>query len=403
MNRPARAPLDDAPAPEAPASGSVLPRSSASPAPATSLDTSGSPARSTSGEPPSPVPSTSPVVSPLPALSPCPAPCASSPSSAPSPGPAPVASPVEPSPALLAHLQSKRVFQRLRVFVLGKSIPARHAEDVVQQTLLEAWRVRHTWGPTATDLDKLLYAIARCNVIDHHKGWFRSRLATRDSATPERDPKREAETEYTGRHENGDDFDVPPVDVPSSMLPSLVTPADPHDARYRLGDVSGFVEKNPGLQRAAAWMFRSLAGESFREIAKEEGTSENAVYTAVSRLRAVLRKAAHDGLIVLMVALLLGILFKHMRHRPKDDLGIPSPKPAPTAVAPSPQPTAPPQAQADELRQRAQEACDAKRWDACLGDLDAASQLDPKGDELPAVKELRQTAKEGIVNDQGKP
>jgi hypothetical protein len=177
-----------------------------------------------------------------------------------------------------------------------------------------------------------------------------------------------------------------------------VTPADPHDARYRLRDVGGFVEKNRALWRAAGWMFRSLAGESFREIAEDEGTSENAVYTAVSRLRATLRKAAHDGLVVLMVALFLGLLFKHMRHRPKDDLGIPSPKPAPTAVAPSPEPTAPPQAQADELRQRAQDACDAKRWETCLRDLDAASDLDPNGDELPAVKELRKAAENALAH-----
>ena len=50
-----------------------------------------------------------------------------------------------------------RVFKRLRGFVLGENVPARYAEDVVQLSLIEAWNARHTWGPTTTDLDKLLF------------------------------------------------------------------------------------------------------------------------------------------------------------------------------------------------------------------------------------------------------
>jgi DNA-directed RNA polymerase specialized sigma24 family protein len=320
--------------------------------------------------------------------------------------PAPASTPaVEPPPALLAHLQSKQVFDRLLGTVLSKRVPRRHAEDIVQQSLLEAWRARHTWGPAVDDVDKLLSTIVGCNVKDHQKAWFRSRLAKRpDDDAPARDPKTDAETEYrgsaSGDGEGDDEGDVPPVDVSSALHPVPVAPPD-DDARFQLRNVSGFLEKSPGHRRAAAWMFRNIAGESFGDIAASAGTSENAVCVAVSKLRAALRQAAKDGLLVLVLALFLGALLKHMHHRPKDDMGIPSPKPSPTVVAPSPPPT--PQAQAEELRSRAAEACEAKQWEACLGDLDSASRLDPDGDDSATVQALRAQAKYGIAHAHDKP
>ncbi|MGD0529662.1 MAG: hypothetical protein ABSE49_31285 [Polyangiaceae bacterium] len=317
--------------------------------------------------------------------------------------PAPAPSAVEPPAALLAHLQSNRVFHRLLGIVLSKRVPRRHAEDIVQQSLVEAWRARHTWGPAVDDVDKLLSTIVACNVKDHQKAWFRSRLAKPDDA-PARDPKTDAETEYrgtaSGDGEGGDDGDVPPVDVSSALHPVPVAPPD-DDARYQLRNVSGFVEKSPGLRRAASWMFRNIAGESYGDIAASEGTSENAVCVAVSKLRAALRQAAKDGLIVLVLALFLSALLRHAHHRPKDDMGIPSPKPSPTVVAPSPPPT--PEAQAEDLRSRAAEACEAKQWEACLGDLDSASRLDPDGDDAATVHALRAQATYGIAHEHDKP
>jgi hypothetical protein len=49
----------------------------------------------------------------------------------------------------------------------------------------------------------------------------------------------------------------------------------------------------------------------------------------------------------------------------------------------------PQQANAAELRRKAFEACDAKRWKECADHLDEARTLDPEGERLPEVQNKR--------------
>jgi hypothetical protein len=68
----------------------------------------------------------------------------------------------------------------------------------------------------------------------------------------------------------------------------------------------------------------------------------------------------------------------------------------PEIVSISPRPPGDLTAAAD-LRRQAVAACDAKEWARCLAELDEARAADPKGDESPAVKSLRDKAIAGIL------
>jgi hypothetical protein len=66
--------------------------------------------------------------------------------------------------------------------------------------------------------------------------------------------------------------------------------------------------------------------------------------------------------------------------------------PPPVGHASPPRPSADDLAIAAELRRKAAAACDAKQWSVCLADLDDARAVDPEGDDVPAVKILRDEA-----------
>jgi hypothetical protein len=66
--------------------------------------------------------------------------------------------------------------------------------------------------------------------------------------------------------------------------------------------------------------------------------------------------------------------------------------PPPVGHAPPPGPSADDLAVAAELRRKAAAACDAKQWSVCLAELDDARAVDPEGDDVPAVKILRDKA-----------
>jgi len=48
-----------------------------------------------------------------------------------------------------------------------------------------------------------------------------------------------------------------------------------------------------------------------------------------------------------------------------------------------------PETNAAELRRKAFEACDAKRWKECADRLDEARAIDPQGEHLPEVQDKR--------------
>ena len=57
-----------------------------------------------------------------------------------------------------------------------------------------------------------------------------------------------------------------------------------------------------------------------------------------------------------------------------------------------------PQKDAPALRHDALAACDAGEWRECLDDLDEARDLDPDGDEAPAIREARERAERALSN-----
>jgi hypothetical protein len=56
----------------------------------------------------------------------------------------------------------------------------------------------------------------------------------------------------------------------------------------------------------------------------------------------------------------------------------------------------PPAPTSDQLRRRAQKACDAEAWQACLDDLDAANAIDPLG-ETAGMQGMRDRARSHLV------
>ncbi len=70
----------------------------------------------------------------------------------------------------------------------------------------------------------------------------------------------------------------------------------------------------------------------------------------------------------------------------------PEPSPAPS-FNPKPDLVA-----AADWRRKATAACDAKKWEECLANLDIARAIDPDGDETPAVKATRAKAIKGVLD-----
>jgi hypothetical protein len=88
-----------------------------------------------------------------------------------------------------------------------------------------------------------------------------------------------------------------------------------------------------------------------------------------------------------------GALYETLRPSPEPVAHPPPPTPSSSApVAPS----ADDLAVAAELRHKAGAACDAKKWSACLAELDEARAVDPDGDDALTVKSLREKAMAGL-------
>lgn len=103
------------------------------------------------------------------------------------------------------------------------------------------------------------------------------------------------------------------------------------------------------------------------------------------------RWATVGALLVAALALLLVL------RRPREEARLPHPVPPPRPV-----PTAPPEipvsVRAARLREEAAIECKREFYWVCQDKLDQAKRLDPGGEGLPAVRELRHT-----IEDKGRP
>jgi DNA-directed RNA polymerase specialized sigma24 family protein len=162
-------------------------------------------------------------------------------------------------------------------------------------------------------------------------------------------------------------------------------------AREHLARLMGMVKKSE--QRALAWLLRNVAGESYYEIAGDEGLPYWNVYKATERL-----SARFKNLVLLLFGLLAcSYVFLNQDRMIRHDLTT---APLPVAASPSPSAAAERRAEllrAQELREEADLAFQRSDWAETLRLLDEAIQLDSHEDD--AARRERSVARDEL----GKP
>jgi len=299
--------------------------------------------------------------------------------SPPESSPKPVAPPPprEPAPELVAHVLSAATRKRLIGNLLYKGAPERRAEDIVQETLTDAWNKRHEWPETIPEVDHLLNAILVYDRIDAQRDEARSPLLRNDRG------------DKVAADEGADADDAEPAGMTTTVIEATL------EARDGLRVASEYVESRPGLRKSFVWLLQTQMGMSYADIAAKENTKEKVVRNSLNRLRAELRMVC--GPVIVLVGFALIYLVVRAMHGYVNDQAHPDvPKPTPNIVAPpapppAPAPTTPPQLSASELRTRGLAECDAADWAACYQDLTSASMADPAG-ETARVRAARAKA-----------
>jgi DNA-directed RNA polymerase specialized sigma24 family protein len=127
-----------------------------------------------------------------------------------------------------------------------------------------------------------------------------------------------------------------------------------------------------------------LYGEKQTDIAKEAGVDVEIVRKRIQRLMAFMRKYGSSIAMVLMV---IFCAISGLLRRPKPEQDRP----------PQVDEQQTKKQEATLRRQRALAKCDAKLWEECLDDLDAARAEDPEGDLAPGVARAREEAERGLA------
>jgi RNA polymerase sigma factor (sigma-70 family) len=255
--------------------------------------------------------------------------------------------PTEPlgEPALRKQLED---FVRRRV-------PPGEVEDVVQTVLCDALAsARRPEDPT--ELTKWVIGIARHKVVDVHRSHRREPPAepTEIEASP------------------------PPIEERGMAMWAEEQAGSTRDA-----------------QQTLAWMAREGEGEKLEAIASEEKIPAARVRQRVSRMRRWMKERWLAELAAAAALAVLAFVLYRLLH-PKEE--------APEAIRPDrpvPSGTLLPEApspldQARLLRADALEKCDRSLWQGCLDGLEQAAQLDPAGDQDPAVAAARAKAKDAL-------
>lgn len=227
------------------------------------------------------------------------------------------------------------------VAMVKKRVPDSEVEDIVQQTLADAFASPHA-PPDAESFRRWIFGVAKNKVVDYH------RRAGRET------------------------FDLPD---------DIAGTAAPHQEQ----DMLRWAEKHlpPGDDNKATldWMLREGDGEKLESIAETENLPAPRVRQRVSRLRRHLKQhwAKEVALLATVGVLITGILF-FLRRPPVE-------KPIANEDV----------ARAEEMRKHAIGKCDAADFKECLIELDEAKKLDPAGDAKPAVQQAREGAKKALA------
>jgi DNA-directed RNA polymerase specialized sigma24 family protein len=242
------------------------------------------------------------------------------PKSPPSKAPAPATAPVEPSAELVAHFSSPKTRNRLVGRLKRRFVPERNREDVVNTTLADAWKQRHSWPKTVEELDKLLFAILRCDRVDAARKERKEPLLRGKPGEPTNDDTPTTNTD-----------DDPPEPG------GITVTTEPQEEREAIKNAMDYADSRPRLKHPMRWLLQMYMGMSAREIARAERVTENVVYLAVSDLRAELRAKFGRVFILLALAALAYAIIHFIRVGRVNDQAHP-PQPVPTVVAPPPAP-----------------------------------------------------------------
>jgi len=198
--------------------------------------------------------------------------------------------------------------------------------------------------------------------------------------------------------------DAPEGDVDAAPADGIASASAAHDAAEGLRFAQARIDEHaadPRTDRGVRWLMLRLRGESYEDIADDEGVRPEAVRRSVARLKGRLHAAWVTAAVVMLFVLLRGLYGR----RPEDHVA--QPVPAPSAL-PSVEPAAPappaltPQEIARGLRSDAIRECAAGQWERCMEDLNRAGLEDPAGDHDPKLEELRRKARAHLPDPLGK-
>jgi hypothetical protein len=138
-------------------------------------------------------------------------------------------------------------------------------------------------------------------------------------------------------------------------------------------------------------MLREGAGERLEQIAEEQALPATRVRQRVSRLRRHFRAryAAQLAAVAAIVAAVLVLAFALRKKESPVVRPLPPNEQLPRVPAP--------EQRAADMRKLAFEKCEARAWQECLDELDAAKQLDPAGDSDPRVRDARKAAQDALT------
>jgi DNA-directed RNA polymerase specialized sigma24 family protein len=246
-------------------------------------------------------------------------------------------------------LTDPALHRAIRGILRLNAVPDTDVEDLLQDTLLEAKKGENRLPSQEPDRTHYVCGIAR-------------HLASRWRAS---------ESARKAREESA-----------SWLPPPKPAPYEERELAVKLHAFA--VAKDP---LGTDWLVRAkVLGEQETAIAEDAGVAPERVRKRVSRILALLHE--HAQAITAAVLLLIVAGWALLRVLPPGSDGVASPRP-PSRVEPAaPDPLA--------LRQRAQGECEARAWQACADDLDAANALDPAG-ETRELRDLRILAKRHLT------
>jgi DNA-directed RNA polymerase specialized sigma24 family protein len=255
--------------------------------------------------------------------------------------------------------------QRAVAKALRGLVPASEIEDVMQETLHAAHDAPKLPAGTGKPRTNYVIGIGKNKATDHRRRALRF---------PDLDDK-----------EGGLDHlqhvaQAAPVDVAAD--------------RDLLAKITNDIPSEQALTLRC--LTRHLMGEDLAEIAREVGVPYDTLYKRVTTMQRRMKERGKllGGLMALLIA--LGASWSILA--PKPELAVDEPQmvqllePATSTHVGEPDPMD----WAAVLRGEAFRACMNNQWMECLDGLNAAGQLDPDGEQHPAVKAARDDAQSGI-------